>query len=95
LCPAALEERAGGYRLQRLPAVDATRGPRNIAETRDDAEVREREDEIARYRRAAEETLGQLAWCVNYLHRIRKGRIAELIDANCRHIRREMSGAGS
>jgi hypothetical protein len=71
------------------------RGGRGIiAENKDDAEAREREEEIARYRRAAEETLGQLAWCVNYLHRIRKGRIAELIDANCRHIRREMSGAG-
>ena len=71
------------------------RGGRGIiAENKDDAEAREREEEIARYRRAAEETLGQLAWCVNYLHRIRKGRIAEVIDANCRHIRREMSGAG-
>jgi hypothetical protein len=75
-------------------AVHATRGPRNIAEHEDDTEARQREEEIARYRRAAEETLGQLAWCVSYLHRIRKGRIAEVIDANCRHIRREMSGAG-
>ena len=65
-----------------------------MAEDQDNTEVREREEEIARYRRAAEETLGQLAWCVNYLHRIRKGRIADGIDANCRHIRREMSGTG-
>jgi hypothetical protein len=68
-------------------------GLRIIAENKD-AEAREREEEIARYRRAAEETLGQLAWCVNYLHRIHKGRIAKVIDANCRHIRREMRGAG-
>jgi hypothetical protein len=65
-----------------------------MAENHDNAEVREREEEIARYRRAAEETLEQLAWCVNYLHRIRKSRIAEVIDKNCRHIRREMGGAG-
>jgi hypothetical protein len=65
-----------------------------MAENQDNADLREREEEIARYRRAAEETLGQLAWCVNYLHRIRKRRIAEVIDTNCRHIRREMSGTG-
>jgi hypothetical protein len=65
-----------------------------MAENQDNTEARELDEEIARYRRAAEETLGQLAWCVNYLHRIRKGRIAQVIDANCRYIRREMSGAG-
>jgi hypothetical protein len=36
-----------------------------MAEYQDNTEVREREEEIARYRRAAEETLGQLAWCVS------------------------------
>jgi hypothetical protein len=65
-----------------------------MAENQDNTKAHERDDEIARYRRAAEETLGQLAWCVNYLHRIRKDRIAQVIDANCRHIRREMSGTG-
>jgi hypothetical protein len=49
------------------------------------------EDEIARYRRAAEETLEQLEWCVSYLHRIHKSRIAEVIDRNRRHIRQKMS----
>jgi hypothetical protein len=58
-------------------------------DTEDDA--RRREEEIARYRRAAEETLEQLEWCVNYLYRIRKGRIAEVVDNNRRHIRRQMS----
>jgi hypothetical protein len=58
-------------------------------DTEDDA--RRHEEEIARYRRAAEETLEQLEWCVNYLYRIRKGRIAEVVDNNRRHIRRQMS----
>jgi len=60
--------------------------------TGDDA--RRREEEIARYRLAAEETLDQLEWCVQYLHRIRKSRIAEVIDKNRRSIRREMRPTG-
>ena len=65
-----------------------------MAEHDDDDEARRREGEIERYRRAAEETLEQLEWCVNYLHRIRKSRIAEVVDKNRRHIRRRMSSIG-
>jgi hypothetical protein len=65
-----------------------------MAEDKDDDDMRRREEEIARYRRAAEETLEQLEWCVNYLHRIRKHRIAELIDNNRRRIRRRMRAPG-
>jgi hypothetical protein len=61
-----------------------------MAEHTSDA-ARQREEEIARYRRAAELTLEQLRWCVSYFHRIHKGRIAEVIDNNRRHIRRQMS----
>lgn len=64
-----------------------------MARNRDD-EAREREEEIARYRTAAEETLEQLEWCVNYLHRIHKSRIADVIDKNRRRVRREMIRAG-
>jgi hypothetical protein len=64
-----------------------------MTEKRDD-DARRREEEIARYRLAAEETLDQLEWCVQYLHRIRKSRIAEAIDKNRRSIRREMSPTG-
>jgi len=60
----------------------------------EDDEARRREDEIARYRLAAEETLEQLQWCVNYLHRARKPRIAEVIDKNRLQIRRQMSANG-
>jgi hypothetical protein len=51
------------------------------------------DEEIARYRRAAEETLDQLDWCVKYLYRNRKGRIAATIDKNRATIQRQMSGA--
>ncbi|HYZ88932.1 MAG TPA: hypothetical protein VE620_06520 [Myxococcales bacterium] len=49
-----------------------------------------REGEIARYRRAAQETLDQLQWAINYLYRIRKDRIAAALERNYRTIRREM-----
>ena len=49
-------------------------------------------EETDRYRRAAEETLDQLDWCVNYLHRIRKPQIAEVIAKNRSTIRRRMRG---
>ena len=65
-----------------------------MAEDKDDDGARRREEATARYRLAADETLEQLAWCVQYLHRIRKPRIAEVIDNNRRHIRRQMSQTG-
>ena len=65
-----------------------------MAEDEGDDEARQREQEIARYRFAAEQTLEQLEWCVNYLHRIRKSRIAEVIDNNRRRIRRQMRETG-
>jgi hypothetical protein len=65
-----------------------------MAQDKNDDDVRRREDETARYRLAAEETLDQLDWCVNYLHRIRKGSIADVIDKNRRLIQRQMSGTG-
>jgi hypothetical protein len=51
-----------------------------MAKDNDRDEARWRAHEIARYRLAAEQTLEQLKWCVNYLNRIRKRRIAEVID---------------
>ena len=55
--------------------------------------VRARADAARRYRLAAEEALSQLDWCVNYLHRIRKHRIAEVIDKNRTSIRANMRRA--
>jgi hypothetical protein len=53
-------------------------------------DVRARDEEIARYRRAAEEALDQLEWCVTYLHRIRRTGTARVLDKNRRSIWREM-----
>jgi hypothetical protein len=52
----------------------------------------QRKQETERYRRAAEETLDQLDWCVNYFQRIRKPRIAEAIAKNRASIRQRMRG---
>jgi hypothetical protein len=48
--------------------------------------------ETDRYRRAAEETLDQLDWCVGYLYRIRKPEIAQTVAKNRATIRRRMRG---
>ena len=53
-------------------------------------DVRARREGAERYRLAAEEALDQLDWCVNYLYRIRKGRIAKVIEKNRSVIRRAM-----
>ena len=50
-----------------------------------------REQEVARYRRAAKQTLDQLDWCINYLHRIRKSDIADALGKNRSLIRRRMN----
>jgi hypothetical protein len=47
-------------------------------------------DEVERYRRAAEETLNQVDWCIAYLYRIRKPEIARALEKNRSTIRRRM-----
>jgi hypothetical protein len=49
-------------------------------------------DEVERYRRAAEETLNQLDWCISYFHGIRKPQIARSLERNRSTIRRRMGG---
>jgi hypothetical protein len=56
----------------------STREPRH-----DDREL-DRESE--RYRRAALEALGQLEWCIEYLHEQRKPDIARALSRNRRRI---------
>ena len=53
-------------------------------------DARSHADEVERHRRAAEETLDQLDWCVDYFYRIRKDRIARVVQKNRRQIRRRM-----
>jgi hypothetical protein len=52
----------------------------------------ETKQETERYRLAAEQTLDQLDWCVDYLYRIRKPQIAEVVAKNQSTIRRRMRG---
>ena len=50
-----------------------------------------RDEQAERYRTAAEETLRQVDWCVQYLHRIRKRELAEAVDKNRRFIQDRLS----
>lgn len=43
-----------------------------------------------RYRQAAEDALGQLDWCIGYLHGIHKQRISAQLAKNRAYIRREL-----
>ena len=79
------------------PVTDAGRkegrGERGPMSTNDHAGGRAEasaKEQAARYRRAAEETLDQLDWCVNYLYRIRKPGIAQAIARNRSTIRRRI-----
>lgn len=43
-----------------------------------------------RYRQAAEDALGQLDWCIGYLHGIRKQQISAQLAKNRAYIRRTL-----
>lgn len=49
-----------------------------------------REDESARYRQAAHLALDQLDWCINYLRRIHKSKIADQLARNRSAIRHRL-----
>ena len=44
-------------------------------------------DDLERYRRAAEDALQQLDWCIGYLHGIRKNSEAKMLSSNRQMIR--------
>ena len=46
--------------------------------------------ETERYRQAAEDALGQLDWCIGYLHGIRKTAISAQLAKNRAYIRRQL-----
>jgi hypothetical protein len=48
------------------------------------------QDQGQRYRRAAEDALQQLDWCIGYLHGIRKGQISRQLARNRSLIRRNL-----
>ena len=47
-------------------------------------------DETERYRKAAEDALQQLDWCIGYLHGIRKTKISRALSQNRSKIRTEL-----
>ena len=49
-----------------------------------------RNDEAMRYRRAAEEALQQLDWCIGYLHGIRKAQLSTRLAKNREFIKRDL-----
>ena len=55
----------------------------------------EQDEETARYRRAAELALDQLEWCVAYLRKIRKFRLAQQLEKNHAAISRRLQGNGA
>ncbi len=48
-----------------------------------------REDD-ERYRQAAQDALGQLDWCIGYLHGIRKEKISAQLARNRAYIRKAL-----
>jgi hypothetical protein len=48
---------------------------------------RDRNEELERYRQAAEDALQQLDWCIGYLHGIRKVGISRALAKNRSYIR--------
>ena len=48
--------------------------------------------EAERYRRAAEDALGQLDWVIGYTHAIRKTSISKALASNRTYIRRNVLG---
>jgi hypothetical protein len=47
-------------------------------------------DELERYRRAAEDAMQQLDWCIGYLHGIRKNAEAKTLSRNRQVIRQNL-----
>ena len=52
--------------------------------------VRELEEEVERYRRASEDALQQLDWCIGYLHGRGKIGLARSLATNRSHIRQRL-----
>jgi len=71
--------------------VTPTRTPGSQARKESTTDELERlRNEAEHYRRAAEDALQQLDWCIGYLHGSNKGRIAAALSKNRSYIRREL-----
>jgi len=59
-------------------------------DARQNGQLRELEEQVERYRRASEDALQQLDWCIGYLHGCRKTEIAGALATNRSHIRQHL-----
>jgi len=50
----------------------------------------DRDWEVERYRRAAEDALQQLDWCIGYLHGLRKLQVSKALAKNRSYIRNNL-----
>ena len=57
---------------------------------KDDQALARDDSEAMRYRRAAEEALQQLDWCIGYLHGIRKSQLSTRLAQNREFIKRNL-----
>ena len=55
-----------------------TDSQRSAQDAQRNARIRELEDEVERYRRASEDALSQLDWCIGYMHGCGKKRVGEI-----------------
>ena len=60
---------------------------RRSQEAQGKARIRELESELERYRRAAEDALSQLDWCIGYMHGSGKKGLARSLSRNRGYIR--------
>ena len=54
--------------------------------------IGETDDELERWRRAAEDALQQLDWAIGYLHGIRKTKVSRALARNRSYIRQQLMG---
>ena len=59
-------------------------------DARHNGQLRELEAEVDRYRRASEDALQQLHWCIGYLHGCGKTGLARGLATNRSHIRQHI-----
>ena len=60
---------------------------RSAQDTQRNARIRELENEVERYRRASEDALQQLDWCIGYMHGCGKKGLARSLAKNRGYIR--------
>jgi hypothetical protein len=59
-------------------------------DSRQNGQVEALEEQVERYRRASQDALQQLDWCIGYLHGSHKTAIAAALAINRSHIRRHL-----